>query len=752
MSELGDRLRRHVEGASPAIDIQDVMVSRPPDRAWFRRVAAAAVVVAVAGTAVVVAERLSSDDPPAEVGSDQPIEQADRDDPWGWLDFGPESPDPPVPSGWNTLEYGPHRFSVPSDWIVPADSGCPSTATGLVLIAGVELTCDTPSPSAVLIDTEHEFAASGAESEQVRATLTDAGRVRVLQDGPKADTTDWQSVEYSGIEFLVPPSSPVVDLPGTYRVEESDDGGTSVSGRLNPGTCGGPWFTAGEVFLGETPLMPSCPRPAEYDLRPGLGVWVRGVHPNADLRYTTTAQGTVDGATVEIIEMAESSAHAEPLHVLITRNRQQTLLSLGIGVETATARSILHSISASPTADSSPPATVLEVADCVDVDRFAVRMGNLGIAYDYDPSVSPQDLRDSADAVIRATLLGVREDVDTDRSDSYVVFSARVDGVEKGVLETGDQVEVSVMFAPASVPFSTIEDHFTPGTDVVLFLDAGPWPGGWSPFLEGFWAGCDARSSSVLAHPVTWSHEGSLDHLLERTNGRIESEIGIDGAYRADDGTIVVTVTGYQWGYASCRGAYQATASAVGDQLTVSAIEILDGDRSGMCAEVGYTHVLGVAGTADIDANELVDAASGERVPIADGIDDIRPSFYRDRAQLPDCGFIDQRQRGDDEGAAAARECFREAYDSGDPAELGVLGYGEEGESAVEYFRIVDGETYEVLVEQRPPVDNRGERDGVWRWQRHECDLIHFLGPPDHLIADQPVLNYDGECRRVEGT
>ena len=48
MSELGDRLRRHVEGASPAIDIQDVMVPRRADRAWFRRVAAAAVVVAVA--------------------------------------------------------------------------------------------------------------------------------------------------------------------------------------------------------------------------------------------------------------------------------------------------------------------------------------------------------------------------------------------------------------------------------------------------------------------------------------------------------------------------------------------------------------------------------------------------------------------------------------------------------------------------------------------------------------------------------
>ncbi len=477
MSELGDRLRRHVEGASPAIDINDVMEPRPTGRAWFRRVAAAAVVAAVAGTAVIAAEQLSSDDPPVEIGNDEPIEQA----------------------------------------------------------------------------------------------------------------------------------------------------------------------------------------------------------------------------------------------------------------------------------DSSPPATVLEVADCVDVDRFAVRMGNLGIAYDYDPSASPQDLRDSADAVIRATLLGVREDVDTDRSDSYVVFSARVDGVEKGVLETGEQAEVSVMFAPASVPFSTIEDHFTPGTDVVLFLDAGPWPGGWSPFLEGFWAGCDARSSSVLAHPVTWSHEGSLDHLLERTNGRIESEIGIDGAYRADDGTIVVTVTGYQWGYASCRGAYQATASAVGDQLTVSAIEILDGDRSGMCAEVGYTHVLGVAGTADIDANELVDASTGERVRIVDGIDAIRPSFYRDRPQLPDCGFINLRQP-DDEAAVAARECFRDAYDSGEPAELGVLGYGEEGESAVEYFRIVDGETYEVLVEQRPPVDNRGESDGVWRWQRHECDLIHFLGPPDHLIADQPVLNYDGECRRVEGT
>lgn len=748
MSDLGYRLRRHVEGASPAIDVRTVMVPRATGRPRFRRFAAAAVVVAVAGTAVVVAERLSSDDTPAEVGNGEPIEQADGD-PWGWLDFGPESPDPVVPEGWQTLEYGPHRFSVPADWIAPRGGGCPQDASGVVLIADTELTCespDTPPPGVIRIDDTYEFEVTGAESEQIRVTLTDAGRVRVLQDGPLADTTDWQEVEHNGIEFLVPPSWPVVDLPGTYRTEVLDDGRTSVSGHPDPGICGGALFPSTEVFLGVSPLHPfGCMRSFEGDLRPGLGVWARDVPSNADLLYTATARGIIDGATVEIIDM-EIGHVADPLHVLITNNAQRTLVTLGVGIETSTARAILHSISVGESVDSSPTLTVPAVAACDDVDRFAERMRNPGppVVIDYNLSTSPEQLRESASAVVRATLLGVREEPEANGSDSFAVFSARVEEVVKGELTAGEVIEVVGL-----VLFSSIEEHFTPGIDVVLFLDAEPSAGGWRPFAEGFWAGCDSRSASMLYQPVNWSHEGGLGHLLERTNGRIETEIGIDAAYRADDGTIVVTVTGYPWGYAPCRGAYQATASTAGDQLTIAATAVLDGDRSGVCAERGYTHALGVAGTADIDANELLDAASGERVPIADGIDDVRPSFYRDRPQLPDCGFIDLRQP-DDEAAVAARQCFRDAYDSGDPAELGVLGYGEEGESGVEYFRIIDGRTYEVLVEQRPPVDNRDTHDGVWRWQRHECDSIYFLDPLDPAIANLPVLNYNGECRQVE--
>ncbi len=750
MSELGERLRRHVEGSSSAIDIKEIAAPNSRNRRWARPLVAAVAVVAVAGAAVVAGVRLSNDDHRVEVGNSVPVGHDEKSGSWAWLDFGPEAPDSPVPDGWQTLEHGPHRFSVPPGWVAPVGGRCQGAASGMVLIGVTEPDCDRqpwqPESTVILGDVEG-FAATGPEVERIEATLTDAGHVRVLQDGPMADTSGWQRITYGGIEFRVPPSWPIADLPGTYETGTRDDGMTYAEGRLNPGQCGGAWFGSPEVYLGATPLVPSCPRPTRHDLRPGTGVWVRELDPSMDVHSTTTASGTVDGLTVEIIEM-DVGEIADPLHVLITDDGRQTLLSIGVGLETPTARSILHSISASSVEDAS---TTIPVADCVDVDRFSKRMGDLGITYDYDPSNSPEHLADSAATVIRATLLAVRQESDTDNPGRYAVFTARVDDVEKGDMTIGDEVEFSVMFAPTSVPFSSIEEHFTPGLEVVLFLDAGPWPGGWAPLLEGLWAGCDGRAASMMAHPVNWSHSGSLDHLVERTGGPIEQAVEIDGAYRADDGTIVVTVTGYQWGYASCRGAYRATASTAEGELTITATETLAGDRSGSCEEVGYTHVLGVAGTAGIDANELVDAATGERVAIANGIDAIRPGFYRDRTQLPDCGFVDLSQP-DDLTARAARQCFRDAYESGDDAELGVVEFGDEGESEVRLFRLGDSESYEVIVEQRPPAHESGRSDGVWRWQRYECETIHFLGPPEHQIENLPVLNYDGECLRIESS
>ncbi|MDW3217749.1 MAG: hypothetical protein R8F63_03975 [Acidimicrobiales bacterium] len=746
MSELGDRLRRHVEGSAPAIGAQEVMASRPRSNSWTRRVAVAAAVLAIAGTVVVAGSRIGGDDPPAEVGADNPIVPDGQADLWETLGHGQEAPDPIVPEGWKTLEHGRNRFSVPADWATPAGPHCPSSP-GFVVIDGVEPICEPPDTlpsSAVRIGVADEFSATGPEAQQVDATVTDSGRVRVLQDGPVADTVDWQQVDYGGLAFRVPPSWPVVDLPASFRTETRDDGSTSVSGHLNPGSCGGAWFGSGEVALGVTPYAPSCPRIGEYDLRPGLGVWVREVEPSHDLRSVTTLSGTVDGLAVEVLEM-DVGGIADPLHVLVTDGERRVLLSLGVGLDTVVARSILHSISASQTAEPSPSSTLATVADCDAFDRFAVPTG---IVYDYDPSKSPEHLRDSAAAVIRATLVGLREE--SEGSTSYAVFAARVDRVEKGAFQTGEEIEFSVAFAPASVPFASIEGQFTRGLEVVLFLDAGPWPGGWGLFLEGFWAGCDeGPSKSVLVEPVIWSHEGSLDHLLERTSGPIENEIGIDAAYRADDGTIVVTVTGYRWGYARCRGAYSAAASTTDGQLTISATEYLTGDRSGECVEVGFSHVLGVTGTSDTEARELVDAATGDLLSITDGLDDVRPSFYRDRPQVPNCGFLD-RSGPDDETADMSRQCFRDAYDRDDPAELAVLEFGDEGESAVRIFRVLGNGDYEVLVEQRPPVDNRGTSDGVWRWLRHECDSIYFRQPPESLIANQPVLNYDGECREVE--
>lgn len=95
---------------------------------------------------------------------------------------------------------------------------------------------------------------------------------------------------------------------------------------------------------------------------------------------------------------------------------------------------------------------------------------------------------------------------------------------------------------------------------------------------------------------------------------------------------------------------------------------------------------------------------------------------------------------------AASRACFGDAYNNGSAAEIEVISYGDEGESARRYFRIIDAEQLEVFEEFRPPVDGDVTTGASWAWTPYTCSAFLFLDEPGFDIDGRLVLNNDGEC------
>ena len=267
------------------------------------------------------------------------------EDQWSWLDFGTEAPTPTVPEGccWQTLEYGPHRFSVPAQWTAPLGETCARGAPGIVLTGELSGSCNPPDTpdSIVRIDEADSFTATGPQSTAVLASLTDPGRVRVLQDGPVADTSDWVTHAHAGIEFSVPPDWPVVNLAESFNSTTTAGGGRSTNGQLPPGTCGRPMVD--QVFLGDNPLVPSCPAPLQRDLTPADGIWVHTLGPDRDINGPTISSGTVGDMPVAIIERSGLTS-AEPLTLIFDTGESRTVVSLGVGLDTSIGRAVLRSI------------------------------------------------------------------------------------------------------------------------------------------------------------------------------------------------------------------------------------------------------------------------------------------------------------------------------------------------------------------------------------------------------------------------
>lgn len=195
----------------------------------------------------------------------------------------------------------------------------------------------------------------------------------------------------------------------------------------------------------------------------------------------------------------------------------------------------------------------------------------------------------------------------------------------------------------------------------------------------------------------------------------------IDRALRSEDGALVVTLTGYEWGAGPCRGLHEARLIDPA-ALIVEVIETVGQSPDGMCEEIGFDHA----------------------ITVTDGIEQIRPRWFTDRPTLPECGT--DADYGIADQNANARACFQDAYNARTPVEIEVVNYSEEGETAHRVFRIVDAERLEVLEEFRPPVDGDVTTRSPWTWNTYECEAFAFLNEPSFEIDGRPLLDANGEC------
>ena len=406
MRDLDHQLRDYIDAVAPAVDIDEVKAGAPrvaepvpiTDRGRRRRwlpVAAVAAAVAVLAGVVLLVER-RSDTAQVEVGSDGVTA-------WDWLaPLGSEVDAPTVPKGWKVLDFAELRFAVPPEWTVPvseSSAGADGESPGVVLIPNVDgSTCtrgsgppDLPEsvlrietadpsldggvsdqigtfsatrfdpsscddcPSVYRLDNGYQISVNGPDARQVRATFTDSGAHRDLQAGVVVDPSGWRSLDYAGIGLDIPADWGVVDLAASTEAITNPDGTVQWSSAPHPMMTDGSLFRPDlpyRTYLGDANIYQGGPAPLSYNLEPTEGVWVRSI-TDADAESIVggsyfgpgptpaVVQGEVDGLAVSVVRNARRS----PAIDLVIRNgASATWVTLGVGLESSIARSILRSL------------------------------------------------------------------------------------------------------------------------------------------------------------------------------------------------------------------------------------------------------------------------------------------------------------------------------------------------------------------------------------------------------------------------
>lgn len=298
---------------------------------------------------------------------------------WSWLDsFGDESTTPEVPAGWQVMDVGLVRFSVPQDWVA-TDEPCAyrQLAHGVVSLTFLipELVCsdgtvpvsdnrlvisaangEPPqiSPGAhvgsfdawQLPNSESAdyrltngivVAATGPDSALILASFTNSGAVRILQRGPLATTTDWKHVNIAGVSLLVPPTWNVQDLTNSLN--------------QNPGECQRePWFwpefPRAIIGDGDPGVTHSCGGFWWWPIAAVDGVWAHEIPDDAAHIGPAAAHGTTNGLDISIVErtLPDTSSIDPVVDVIVRVPGHVVRISIGVGPDATTARTILHSL------------------------------------------------------------------------------------------------------------------------------------------------------------------------------------------------------------------------------------------------------------------------------------------------------------------------------------------------------------------------------------------------------------------------
>ena len=98
------------------------------------------------------------------------------------------------------------------------------------------------------------------------------------------------------------------------------------------------------VFFGDSPINPACPQPTTIDLSPNDAIWIRPA--NGEERRATS--GRVNGLDVSVLQ-ADWYDRPQPNRTveLLVRNGDQSLrVSLGVGIDSSTARAVMRSLHA----------------------------------------------------------------------------------------------------------------------------------------------------------------------------------------------------------------------------------------------------------------------------------------------------------------------------------------------------------------------------------------------------------------------
>ena len=292
------------------------------------------------------------------------------------------------------LDFRDFRFAVPGDWTVPISASCAQPSGGVVLVddgtggdcspakivissfvsfsrrgdlvapqlgnrvdvgtleaTAIAPECATCTPT-YQFDNGWNVLIAGPQAAEILATFTDSGARRMLQSGPTLEPSAWQSVQFGGVQVAVPSDWEVIDLPGT-KVTTTDPTGNVIGGGgvPDPGTCSSTMFGnrgTATAFTGTSGIVPGCIPSLGIDLAPHDGLWLRGDDGSRD-GQTWLPIGEVDGVQVELLEYPRSrigESAARPLELRIPLASGKVLVSIGAGLDAATARTVLRSLRA----------------------------------------------------------------------------------------------------------------------------------------------------------------------------------------------------------------------------------------------------------------------------------------------------------------------------------------------------------------------------------------------------------------------